>query len=341
MKRVCLGLASVLIALSCKSDEPSPLPTNPTPTVIPSSFVVQGPPPAVGPGETAQLRGVARLTDGTERDVTAEATWTSSQPQIATVEAGVVTGRALGRATIRATYMSRTASLRMVIQPAGTFVLTGNIIEPGPVNVGMATVTVVGGSNQVTASSSGFYELFGVSGTVTLRVSKSGYLDQTTTLSVTQDQRLDLQIRPVSTPVSVAGTYRVTLTVSPGCTAVPDDQKRRTYTAAIEQNSALLRIQLRDATFVPERPSGERNTFEGKVIGSTVTFNLLGGYYYYYDEAVQELLPGGQILGIWGTIVTQAGRTMSGNLVGGFSFREGNRTRGCSASDNPVVFTRN
>ena len=197
------------------------------------------------------------------------------------------------------------------------------------------------GSNQVTADTGGFYQLFGVSGTVTLRVSKPGYLDENTTVTVMADQTLDLQIRPVSAPVSVAGTYRVTLTVSPACTAVPDDHKRRTYTAAIEQNSAKLRIQLRDATFVPQRPSGERNTFEGKVMGSTVTFDLLGGYYYYYDEAVQELLPNGQILGIWGRIVTQAGRTMSGNLVGGFTFRQGNRTIGCSASDNPVVFTRN
>ena len=50
----------------------------------------------------AQVKAVARFTDGSERDVTAEARWTSSQPQIATVDAGVITGHALGRTGIRA-----------------------------------------------------------------------------------------------------------------------------------------------------------------------------------------------------------------------------------------------
>ena len=185
----------------------------------------------------AQVRAVARFTDGTERDVRADATWTSTQPQIATVDAGVITGRALGRTVIRATYMSRGASLTIVVKPEGTFILSGNIIEPGPVSVGSATVTVLGGPlNQVTANSFGFYEVFGVSGTVTLRVSKPGYLDETRTLTVTQDQRLDLQIRPISGPTPVAGIYRMTLTISPSCSIVPDDQKTRTYTAAIGQD---------------------------------------------------------------------------------------------------------
>ncbi len=187
------------------------------------------------------MKAVARFTDGSERDVTADARWTSTQPQIATVDAGVITGQALGRTQIRATYMSRNACLAIVVKPEGTFILSGTITEPGPVNVGMATVTVLGGPlNQVTANSFGFYELFGVSGTLTLRVSKPGYLDETRTLTVTQDQRVDVQIRPISAPTPVAGIYRMTLTISPSCSIVPDDQKTRTYTAAIGQDEARL-----------------------------------------------------------------------------------------------------
>ena len=140
-----------------------------------------------------------------------------------------------------------------MIKPEGTFVLSGNITEPGPVNIGMATVAVLGGPlNQVTANSFGFYELFGVSGTLTLRVSKPGYRDETRTLTVTQDQTLDVQIRPISAPTNVAGIYSVTLTISPSCSIVPDDQKTRTYTATIGQDMARLDVQLGDANFVAD-----------------------------------------------------------------------------------------
>ncbi len=132
MKRACLAVISVLMAVACGGDQSVPT----TPTVNAFSFAIQGPPPTVGPGQMAQVKAVARFTDGSERDVTADARWTSTQPQIATVDAGVITGQALGRTVIRATYMSRDASLTLVVKPAGTFVLSGNITEPGPVSVG-------------------------------------------------------------------------------------------------------------------------------------------------------------------------------------------------------------
>ena len=291
------------------------------------------------------VKAVARFSDGSERDVTADARWTSTQPEIATVDAGVITGQALGRTLIRVTYLSRSASLAMLIKPEGTFILQGSITEPGPVNVGTATVAVLSGPSQrqVTADSSGFYELIGVTGMLTLRVSKPGYRDETRTLSVTQDQTFDVQIRPISAPTSVAGTYGVRLTISPSCSIVPNDQKTRTYTATIAQDMARLSVKLGDANFVAG-PNGEMNSFTGTVFGSTVTFNWGdGGYYYYYYDGtsqVQETLQGGQILGIWGKLVVAAGQTLSGNLVGGFSFRDGNRTSRCSATDNSVVFTR-
>jgi len=339
MKRACLAVISVLMAVACGGDESVPT----TPTVNAFSFAIQGPPPTVGPGQMAQLKAVARSTDGSERDVTAEARWTSSQPQIATVDAGVITGHALGRTGIRATYQSRDDFLTLVVKPESTFILSGDITEPGPVSIDGATVAVLGGPlNQVTANSVGFYEVFGVSGTVTLRVSKPGYLDETRTLTVTQDQRLDLQIRPISGPTPVAGIYRMTLTISPSCSIVPDDQKTRTYTAAIGQEEARLRIQLGDANFATDRGE-EQKHFNGMVAGSTVTFDWGDGYaaFYYGTTSVQEILPGGQILGIWGTMVAPAApRTISGTMVGGFTLRTGNTSRGCSAPDNTVVFTR-
>ena len=70
-----------------------------------------------------------------------------------------------------------------------------------------------------------------------------------------------------------------------------------------------------------------QNSFNGRVVGSTVTFDWGDGYaaFYYGTTSVSEILPGGQILGIWGTMVASAApQTISGTLVGGFTFREGN-----------------
>ena len=349
MKRATLVVISSLLTITCGGDNSSPArttptaPSGPTLTTIAIRSAIQGTSPSVPPGATTQLNLIARFNDGSERDVTTEARWTSTQPQIATVDAGTVTGQVLGRATIRATYMSRDASLTIVVKPDGTFVVSGAVTEPGRIVVGGATVATLGGpSIQVTTNSAGFYELFGVPSTFTMRVSKAGYVDDTRTLTVTQDQRVDVQIRPIVGPTPVAGIYRLTLTISPSCAIVPNDQKTRTYTASIGQDEARLAIQLGDANFATNA-GRVRNMFSGQVFGNTVTFDWgAGGYYvFYYGANVEEILTGGQILGIWGSMTTSASaQTIAGTLVGGFTFREGNTTRTCSAADNQVVFTR-
>jgi len=344
MTRVCLVVTCLVVAVACGGDKSSPVPTFPsssTRTAIVSTLAFQGPAPVIGPGETGQVKLLARFSDGSERDVTADATWASTQPQIATVEPGVIKGVALGRTTIRATYMNRNASLNLVIQPAGTFIVSGNITEPVLVVVPIATVTALsGGADLATTTSFGTYELFGISGTVTLRVSSPGYVTETKTLTVTQNVRVDVEIKPVVAPASVGGTYSMTLTISPSCSIVPADQRTRTYTATITQNSAQLSIRLSGANFV-RSGAVEKSSFGGKISGSAMTLDFGDGYYvFYYGAIVQEMLPGGQILGIWGTMRATAGATMSGDLAGGFTYRENNRTAGCSASDNRLTFTR-
>ena len=350
MKRACLAAISILVVVACGSDSqfiPSPYtgPTDPTTPVIPAnllSVTFSPSAPTVGPGETSQIKAIGHFSNQPDRDVTSEATWTSSQPQIATVGAGQLTGVALGRVQIRATYGGRVASANLVIEPPGTFVLNGNITEPGPLAVGAATVSIVNDPpHQATANTSGFYELFGVSGTVTLRVSKQGYADQNVTVTVMQDQKLDVQIRPLAAPIAIAGTYRMTLTISPSCTAVPDDIKTRIYTALMAQDGPLVKVALSDANF----GSGGRNAFNGTVSGSTVTFQLgkLYGFYYYYGPTVRELLPDGQTLGIWGAMVATSSSpslSLTGNLTGGFTYQAGRTTQSCTSATNGVVFTR-
>ena len=152
------------------------------------------------------------------------------------------------------------------------------------------------------------------------------------------DQSLDVEITPRFAPAVVAGTYRVTFTMSASCKTLPAELRTRTYTARIDQDAASLHVALSDASFVTMR-----NTFVGKVSGDSVTFDLgLGDFYYiYYGGVVQERLPSGQVLTIFGPLTTSvAPQSISGTFAGGFALRTGNSTSSCSAADNQVVFTR-
>jgi hypothetical protein len=69
-----------------------------------------------GTGGSTQLTATARLSDGTQKNVTAQATWLSSNPSTASVTGGLVAGIAAGSATITARYQGAAASVTMVIQ---------------------------------------------------------------------------------------------------------------------------------------------------------------------------------------------------------------------------------
>jgi hypothetical protein len=123
------------------------------------------------------------------------------------------------------------------------------------------------------------------------------------------------------------------LTISPSCSVVPDDLKSRTYTATITQDKARIGVELSDANF----SSSINSRFSGRVSGSTLTFEISDPYY--YSPRVLEIVSANQVLGIWGTMVAPTTQPISGNLVGGFTFPNPG-SRGCSASDSRLVFTR-
>ncbi|MBS2013714.1 MAG: Ig-like domain-containing protein [Deltaproteobacteria bacterium] len=70
-------------------------------------------PGIVGVGKTTTFTALGVLSDGTTRDVTREATWSSSRTDLATVDAvGVVTGVAAGDVTITAVGAEPNATIR-------------------------------------------------------------------------------------------------------------------------------------------------------------------------------------------------------------------------------------
>jgi len=274
--------------------------------------------------------------------VTSQATWTSSQANVATVSAGAVTGAALGRTVIRVNFERGSFSMVILIEPDGTFILKGKVTEPVGVGVDGAAVEVLSGPpSKVTTNSDGFYELFGMAGTLILRVFKTDYFDEKRTVTMSADQSLDVEITPRAAPADVAGTYRVTFTASASCTNFPAELKTRTYTARVDQNGVLLLTTLSGASF-----ETKRNTFPGRVLGNTVTLEVgTDGFYdyAYYGATLREVLPSGQILGISGTMTAAVTpQSISGPVTGRFTMtlKNGVQVTYCSGNDNRVVFTR-
>lgn len=82
-------------------------------------------PTSLGLGQTVAYEAVATYSDGTTAHVTTNAAWTSSNPGVATVAGGQVTGVATGTTTIQATYQGQSATRQVTVQPASTVNVTG------------------------------------------------------------------------------------------------------------------------------------------------------------------------------------------------------------------------
>jgi hypothetical protein len=80
-------------------------------------------------GQTSQLRAKVTLSNGTSQDVTAQATWSSSNTTVATVTTGgLLKVLQLGTADITATYLGRSGqfSVSVVAPPPAQDALTGS-----------------------------------------------------------------------------------------------------------------------------------------------------------------------------------------------------------------------
>ncbi len=87
---------------------------NVTPALF-SDLAIRSPSGALHVGDLQNLQLIERLSDGTERDVAAMATWKSSDPTVLTVQAGAVSVLTNGSALISANWETHPASLPLTI----------------------------------------------------------------------------------------------------------------------------------------------------------------------------------------------------------------------------------
>jgi hypothetical protein len=143
MKRIALSSFVALVAIACDQQQRMTAPDAAavTATVAIQSLSITGAPPVAG--ATSQLTATARFSDGTTRDVTSLAGWSSSDPAVLMISSsGMATGRTGGHALAQASYGGLTAVLDLnvvvalppppSVPPPGTPVEIFNCEKQGP-----------------------------------------------------------------------------------------------------------------------------------------------------------------------------------------------------------------
>ncbi len=107
-----------------------------------TGVTIQGVAP-VQVGGMLPLTARATFSDGSQQDVSAVASWSSSAPQVATVSGGVLTGVGAGTATVSAAYQGVTTTADVIVSAAPATVIgltvTGNL----NLNIGVSTQLTV------------------------------------------------------------------------------------------------------------------------------------------------------------------------------------------------------
>jgi hypothetical protein len=125
----------------------------------------------VAPGGTQQLAATAIYSDYSSQDITSVATWTSSNPSVATINsAGLFTGVAYGQTAVQASFGGISSQAVTMAVEAVNFIATGNLNTGRTLHsatvLNDGTVLVAGGTNSVPLSSA---ELYGpTAGTFTI-----------------------------------------------------------------------------------------------------------------------------------------------------------------------------
>ena len=318
------ALASVLMSCDRKgpiSPPPTP-PQGPPPPVLVGLALVA--PAEVAPGDSVQLTANATKSDGSVENVSSRASWTVSAamvrppptPVLQISPTGLATGRTHGQVSVSVNFNGVSAKARILVLPAGTFVLSGMVSEV--FGLENATVTVVSGVGEGVAAvttANGEFELYGVKGPVQIRATKEGYLDSVQQFNVTGPSQISLRMVANSPRCDCRGIYTLTITAASGCSSIPDAARRRVYTATISQDDSQLRVSLSGSDFIVQNGAGNR--FYGSVTPTGEAIFVISDQYGYYPEYdIAERFGDGALL-VWGFVRARATpELISGLMVG-------------------------
>jgi hypothetical protein len=200
-------LAAAVWAAACGGGSS---PTQPSAsTEVVNSVSVNG--RSMAESETQQFTAQAELPDGTTKDVSALAKWSSSDPTVASVSpTGLVTGLKEGSTNIKAQYSNKSGQKNTSIRALKVGTLAGAIDDAPPAfkSLGGVLVQVMDGPNEgqaTTTDGNGYYTFVLHQGSFTVSYSLDGYITVTKSVAL-QDlsKRVDLLMYPVPPPGATA-----------------------------------------------------------------------------------------------------------------------------------------
>lgn len=326
-----LGLGLVVVSCNKSPTQPSNAPGGPQGGAVAVARIEISGPTSLEPGGSAQFTANAEMSDGSVRNVTAEAEWTSSHGGVLQVSSpGIVSAVAAGEAVINARYQSRSASAPVMVLPAGTFRLNGRITDVGR-PVGGVTVEVIEGTGQglrAVTRGDGSYAIYGVAGLVKLHAKKEGFANNIEQVEVNESRAFDFELRFDGERGELSGTYTLGLDLTRCRPQLPEATRSRSYAATLEQQGSNLEVHLSGADFI--QYDGRGDHFAGVVDKEgRITFDLGSGYYYYYQFLlptfdIVERLDATSALAVAGTVeATTTASGISGTLVGSAAVTRG------------------
>ena len=325
------GAILAIAVVSCGDDNPNPArpsgTTNPPPaspaTVTRVDTVI---PTSLEPGVSARATASATMSDGSVRDVTSEAQWSSTNPRVVQAAAsGALLAGERGEAIVVARMGSRNSSGRIFVLPAGTFRLTGVVSEAGDALNGVRVEVISGTGQGLTAvtNTQGQFAIYGVAGRIRLHAKKDGFVNGTEDVDVNDHQAVTFDMRFDGARPRLDDVYSLEIAAE-GCGGrLPAEALRRTYSATVTQNGSRLHVTLSGADFILS--GGKGNSFDGSIDGDRVVFSLQSGWFYYYYYGyfpsgqfdISERLTSTTALRVAGTVsASRSGSGITGFLDG-------------------------
>ncbi|HXY51571.1 MAG TPA: Ig-like domain-containing protein [Terriglobales bacterium] len=234
MARLRLLIALLLFALllGCGSSSSS------LKTRTLQSLLITPAKPSVALGNQQQFKATGTYSDGTSQDLTSTATWASSQPSVAAINAtGLATTKAPGMSTIMATSSSVSGSTTLTVTPAALvsiavsppnpsiaagntqqFIATGTFSDSSTQDLTDSVSWSASAASVASITAGGLAK--GVSvGTATITAT-SGSISGSASLTVTNAVLVSIALSPVapSVPLGLLQQFSATGTLSDGST---------------------------------------------------------------------------------------------------------------------------
>jgi len=289
----------------------------------------------LAPGATGQFTAIAERSDGTSEDVTKSATWNiwwtgpdrnhSGPNALSLIAPGMVQGLAPGEAYVNVQLPSQShtpatsPTLSVLVLEPGTFRISGTVTAAGVPELAVIEVVagVGAGLRTTTGEPAGQFALYGAAGPVELRVSASGFAQQTRRLAVTGDTTSNFELGLLEAPTDVSGSWAAVLSAAPACRAnTPGAAWEREFNLDINQQGTRLSITRVSQSFWESCTVAHGTaTEQGRIFGRALSFVIVGDTYgndYSYPCLFDRLSPT-QWLGLSGLVEG----TVTGSIVHG------------------------